>query len=185
MDIFLNNKTRKATLCAMAAFILFCGCGYNTHSLLPDREASIHVDNFVNKIKVTSEITDRNVYYAYRPGMESEITRAVINQFIFDGNYEIKDAKNACFLLKGELVDFKREPLRYDANENVIEYRLSIIVNLRLYKRDGDLVWRADRFAGESTYRTTGQYAKSETTAAQAGITDLAVRIVERAVENW
>lgn len=167
-------------------FITFCGCGYTTHSILPAGDASIHIDNFANKIDVTKEISERRIYYAYRPGMESDITREIIDRFIFDGNYKIKDAVRAHFLLKGELVDFTREPLRYDANDNVIEYRISIVVDIELYDLEKkDLIWREKSFAGESTYRTSGQFAKSENTAEKEAIEDLARRIVERTVEDW
>ena len=118
--------------------------------------------------------------------MESDITRKVIDRFIFDGNYQVKDAANSHFLLKGELVNFTREPLRYDANENVTEYRVHVAVNMELYDLEEDkVVWREKNFAGEKSYRTTGQYAKSESVTVGEAIDDLARRIVERTVENW
>jgi len=166
--------------------LVFAGCGYTTHSVMPSGEHTLYVDNFVNEIDVTREITNQNVYYPYRPGMEANITRQVINRFILDGNYEIMEMKSAYFELSGQLVDFKREPLRYDANEYVIEYRLSVVVNMEFKDlKKGEIVWAEDNFAGESTYRTTGQFAKSEDKAAGDAIIDLARRIVERAVENW
>ena len=177
---------KKYVFSAIVMLVFLCGCGYTTHSVLPSGETTIYVDNFVNKIDTTREISNENVYFAYRPGMETDITRAVINKFVIDGNYEIKDEKNAHFLLKGKLVNFRREPLRYDANENVIEYRLYIAVDIELYDLEkGSVVWRENNFAGESTYRTTGQFAKSESAAITDGIKDLARRIIERTVENW
>ena len=160
--------------------------GYTSGSNLPAAECSVYVDNFVNKINVTEETSDSKPYYSYLPGMEADITRRVINRFIFDGNYEIKDARNAYFILKGQLIDFRREPLRYDADNKVLEYRLSVVVDIELYKIKGDeLVWRENHFAGESTYRTAGQFAKVENLAAQDAMNDLAERVVERTVENW
>jgi len=171
---------------AILIMTLLCGCGYTTHSALPTRNPSIYVDNFVNKIDITREISDENIYYAYRPGMESDITREIIDRFIFDGNYRVKDMDTARFLLKGQLIDFRREPLRYDTNENVVEYRISVVVNIELYdKEKKKIVWTENSFAGESTYRTSGQYAKSESVAAKEAMDDLAQRIVERTVEDW
>jgi len=160
--------------------------GYTSGSNLPAEECSVYVDNFVNKINVTEETSDSKPYYAYLPGMEADITRRIINRFIFDGSYEIRDAKNAYFILKGQLIDFKREPLRYDADNKVLEYRLSVVVNIELYKIKGnELVWQENRFAGESTFRTMGQFAKVENLAAQDAMNDLAERVVERTVESW
>jgi len=160
--------------------------GYSSGASLPSSECSICVDNFVSKINVTEETSDSKPYYSYLPGMEADITRRVIDRFIFDGNYEIKNAQNACFILKGQLIDFKREPLRYDADNKVLEYRLSIVVNLELYRTESnELIWHENHFAGESTFRTVGQFAKVENLAAQDAMDDLAKRVVERTVENW
>jgi len=162
------------------------GCGYTTRSVLPSGDASIHVENFANKIDVTEETSDQTAYYSYIPAMESDITRDVIDKFIFDGDYRVTSPDKAHFLLKGELVGFKREPLRYDANDNVIEYRLSVLVNIQLYDlKNDELLWQEKGFAGESTYRLSGEFAKSERSALEVAIKDLARRVVERTVENW
>ena len=183
MDIFL--KKRNALIIIFASY-LFCGCGYTARSVLPAEERTIYVDNFINKITVTKEVSDSRIYYPYKPGMEIDIMRTVIDRFLFDGNYQIKSNKNAYFILKGQLVDFRREPLRYDADDTVLEYRLSVVVDIELYRReDGSLVWRENNFAGESTYRTTGDSRQTENTALRAAIEDLARRLVERTVENW
>ena len=118
--------------------------------------------------------------------MEADITREVIDRFIFDGNYQVKDESQAHFTLDGQLIDFRREPLRYDTSENVTEYRLRVSVDLEFHDNtNGKLLWKESNFAGESTYRTSGQFAKSESTATRQAIKDLANRIVERTVENW
>jgi hypothetical protein len=90
-------------------------------------------------------------------------------------------------VLKGELLEFRRDPLRYDDNDEVQEYRISIRVNLQLEdKRKGQLIWEENNFAGETTYFTPGHSgSKSEDTAVNDAIADLARRIVERCVEEW
>ena len=182
MVIFLKNKI----IPLIFTCLIFSGCGYSTHAVLTSGEASVYVDNFKNKIDVTSEISDEKIYYAYTPGAEANITRLIIDRFIADGTYEIKEEKDAQFLLVGSLIDFRREPLRYDTNDNVTEYRISIAVDIELFDSvTGELVWEEKTFAGEATYRTSGQYSKSESTATEEAIEDLARRIVERTVENW
>jgi len=171
---------------ALAMAALLGGCGYSTHSLVPPGQDSIYVENFVNQIKVTSEITDEKPYYAYVPNMETDITRSVIDRFLIDGTYELKNEKDAYCTLKGELVDYRREALRYDTNDNVSEYRLSVVVNMKLVEtKTGNVIWHEERFAGEESYRTEGPYASSESVALNEAIDDLAERIVERTVENW
>ena len=178
---------KKTISLIIISTILLCGCGYTTHSFVAaDGDNSVYVDNFVNKIDVTQEVSDNDPYYPYDPGMESNITRETINRFIYDGTYQIKDSENAHYLMTGELVNFKREPLRYDTDEDVTEYRLSVVCNVELYDlKKEKVVWQENSFAGESTYRTSGQFAKSEDVALAEATYDFARRIVERTVENW
>lgn len=182
----IKNALNQTILMIFSVFFLLYGCGYTTHSVMPEGEPTLYVANFENKIDVTEETSDRNVYYAYKPGMEIDITREVIDRFIFDGNYRVTDRKAAHFLLKGELIRFERQPLRYDTNENITEYRVNVVVNLELIdQKKQEIVWTEQNFAGESTYRTSGQFSKSESAAIQEAIKDLARRVVERTVENW
>jgi len=162
------------------------GCGYTTHSLLPSDFKSIRVENFKNDIKITAEQSDQRMYVGYRPGMEIELTKVVIDKFLLDGNLKIAAESDANIILKGTLTDFKRDALRYDANNNVEEYRIKLVVNTTLENvKTGALIWKENSFAGETTYRTSGSLAKSEAAAVSDAIADLARRIVERTVEAW
>jgi len=161
--------------------------GYTTQSMLPSNLKTIYVENFVNKIAMTAETSDERMYRGYKPEMQFDITKAVIDRYIFDGNLKVVDAGKASdLILTGELVDFKREPLRYDSNDNIEEFRIRLIVNLVLKDvKTGKVVWTEKEFAGESTYDTTGSLAKSERSAIEDATFDLARRIVERTIENW
>jgi len=182
----IKNVISQIILLIFSVFFLVYGCGYTTHSVMPEGDPTLYVANFVNKINVTEEASDKNVYYAYKPGMEIDITREIIDRFIFDGNYKITSQETAHFLLKGQLVRFERQPLRYDANENITEYRINVVVDIELHDLEKEtIVWTENNFAGESTYRTSGRFAKSEVTAVKEAIKDLARRVVERTVENW
>ncbi|MCQ9206580.1 MAG: LPS assembly lipoprotein LptE [Omnitrophica bacterium] len=180
------RHARPASFFVGLLLIALCGCGYTTRSVVRIDEPSIYVENFLNNIDTAREISDARPYYAYRPAIESDITREVINKFLLDGNYQIEGPKSAHFLLKGELVSFERQPLRYDANDNVTEYRLSVVVNMKLHDLyEKETVWKESDFAGETTYRTSGALSKTESAAIQEAIEDLAQRIVERTVEDW
>lgn len=181
-----KSGVKKNLFFILLVFVILWGCGYTTHSVLPSGQSSIHIDNFTNEIDTTTEVSEKRVYYAYKPGMETDITQEIIDKFVLDGTFEVRSSKEANLLLKGRLVDFRREPLRYDANDNVVEYRISIVVDMELVNlKEEKIVWGEKSFAGESTYRTTGQFSKSESVAIQEAINDLARRVVERTVENW
>lgn len=177
---------RLKLLFFISILLLVSGCGYTTHSLLPSNFNNILIENFKNDIKITAEQSDQRMYIGYRPGMEIDLTRAVKDAYLQDGNLKIARESNADVILTGSLIDFKRDALRYDANNNVDEYRIKLVVNIGLENaKTGALVWKEDGFAGETTYRTSGSLAKSETAAIKDAISDLARRIVERTVEAW
>jgi hypothetical protein len=147
---------------------------------------AIYVHPFVNKVDITNETYQANRYRIYRPTLETDITQSVINKFLFDGNLRPVKEDAADLVLKGELVEFRRDPLSYSDSDTVTEYRLNIVVNISLWdKKENKLVWSENNFTGDSSYFTTGSNAKSEDTAVTDAITDLARRIVERTVEQW
>ncbi len=165
---------------------MFFGCGYSGRSLLPSNLKSICVDNFKSTIAVGKEVTEDKKYAIYRPGIENDITNAVVDRFAFDGNLKVARKDKADLALEGALTNYIKEALRYDNADNVEEYRIKITVDMRLIEKPGDKVmWTENGFSGEATYNTTGRYAASEDTARGEAIKDLARRIVERTVEGW
>lgn len=162
------------------------GCGYTAGSLLPSDQKSIYVDNFKNGIDVGKETTEYSKYALYRPGVENDVTAAIVNRFTFDGNLQITGRKDANIVLTGILSDYRKEALRYDNADNVEEYRVKITVDMELTRpSDNKVLWREKAFTGESTYNTTGRFATSEQLARDEAIEDLARRVVERTVEGW
>jgi len=177
---------KKILAIAAISAVLVSGCGYTTRSLLPANYKSIYVENVKNLIKVTAEQSDQRMYRGYRPGMEIDMTKAFINKFIADGNIRINSAENADLMLKTELIDYNRGAIIYDVNYSIEEYRIKMIVNLELFDvKANKLVWQEKGFAGETTYRTGGSLAKTESVAVKDAIDDLARRVVERTVEAW
>ncbi|MCM8789943.1 MAG: LPS assembly lipoprotein LptE [Candidatus Omnitrophica bacterium] len=174
-------------------FFVFCyllsiigGCGYTTRSMIAGKFDTIYVAPFENKINITQEVYAANKYRIYRPLLETDITRTVVDKFLFDGNLKLAGEESADLILKGKLIEFRRDPLRYDDNDNVTEYRLNLVVNISLWdKIENRLIWEEKGFTGTTAYFTSGQDAKSEDTAVVEALDDLARRIVERTVEQW
>lgn len=183
MKIFIN-------ICICLPVLLICllvpGCGYTTQSLLPSNLKTIYIDNFSNAIKISAEQTDQRMYRGYRPGMETELTTAIKNRFLWDGNLKPVSQSNADLVLSGKLMDYRQEPLRYDGNMNIQEYRVVLVVNMTLEDvKSGKVLWEEKGFAGETNYNTGGQFALDQNAAVTKAVTDLARRIVERTVEAW
>ncbi|MEW6102112.1 MAG: LPS assembly lipoprotein LptE [Candidatus Omnitrophota bacterium] len=163
------------------------GCGYTTRSMISDKYRTIYVAPFANKVDITNESYASGKYRVYRPMLDSDITKSVRNKFLLDGNLRPASEETADLILKGELIEFRRDPLRYDdSGEVVSEYRLNLVCNLSLLEGDENrLVWEEKGFTGDTTYFTSGFQAKSEDTAVNDALSDLARRIVERTVEQW
>jgi hypothetical protein len=158
------------------------GCGYSTRSALPSSFRTISVEPFKNKIDFTNE-NRRNVYF---PLMEVNARNAIIRRIQFDGNLRVVDPEKADLNLKGDLTSYDRQPIRYDENENVLEYRVNVVVDLVLWdNKNNVLVWEEKGFVGESTYIPTGSGATSEGSAVTKALEDLGRRVVERTVEDW
>lgn len=174
-------------------FSVFCflssvisGCGYTTRSMSSNKFRSIYVTPFVNKIDFTQENYAGNKYKIYKPSLETDITKGVINKFITDGNLKIEEKQSADLVLTGELTEFRRDPLKYTGNDDVEEYRLNLVVNMSLWdNRENRVIWKEKGFTGDTSYFTIGAQATSEDIAINNAVKDLARRIVERAVDQW
>lgn len=171
-------------ICHMSYAIM--GCGYSTRSMISSKFKTIYVRPFVNKIDITKETNVAVKYKIYKPILETDITNKVINRFLYDGNLRPTKEETADLILKAELIEFRRDPLRYTDTDEVEEYRLNLITNISLWdNKENKLIWEEKNFVGDTTYFTTGSLAKSEDTAILGAIEDLARRIVERTVEEW
>lgn len=180
----MMNRFLRGSVFLFACFLAFIlsGCGYSTQSLLPSSIKTIHITPFKNKVTYTTDGT-RNLYL---PLLEVKVHNAVIDRFLFNGRLRVKDSESADLVLKGNLTNYEREALRYTENNDVQEYRIRITVSLELWDPHLEkMLWNEHDFYGEATYFLTGPEAKTEDTALQDALVDLARRVVERTLEDW
>ncbi len=167
-------------------FSVIAGCGYTTRSMVGSKYNTIYITPFLNKVNITTAVNAANKYRLYRPMIETDITKSVINRYLFDGNLRPIKEESADLILKGEVVEFRRDALRYDSNDNVNEYRINLVVNISMWDRaEKKMLWEENNFTGDTTYFPTGNQAKTEDQAVRDALTDLSRRIVERSVEQW
>lgn len=178
-----------SSLISLALLVTIAGCGYTTRSMISNQYRTIYITPFINKIDITRETDAGSKYKIYKPSLETDVTRAVTNKYLFDGNLRPVKSQDADLMLKGELVEFRQDPLRYTDNDEVEEYRVNIIVNLSLWDtKENKLVWQENNFTGDFTYFTSFTKSGTPKTQDQAvndAVDDLARRIVERTVEQW
>jgi len=163
---------------------IFMGCGYTTRSLISSKYKNIYVEHFENKIDIAKETESIRRYKLYYPLLEQNIWKAVIDRFNLDGNLRVSPKESADLILKCSLLDFRRDALRYEDNDEVEEYRISITVELEL-KDKNDKVLKKTNIVGDATYFLTGPHAKAEPLAIEDAIQDVSRRIVEQVVEIW
>jgi len=182
----------KGLIIFLAALaFLAAGCGYTTRSMIANRYQTIYITPFVNKIDITSSIDAASKYKITKPMIESDVTRTLVNKFLFDGNLKPVREESADLILKGEVVEFRQDPLRYTENDDVEEYRLNVIVNISMWDtRENKLLWEERNFTGYYDYFTTYAVTSAVTRktvdeATPDAINELARRIVERTVEEW
>ena len=187
MNKIISRISLFSVLCSL--FSAIAGCGYTTRSHVGRKYRTIYITPFVNKIDITTATNAANKYKLYRPMIETDITRSVNNRYLFDGNLRPLKQESADLILKGEVLDFRRDPLRYDSSDSVTEYRINLVVNISLWDRvENKLIWQENNFTGDTTYFTTSSgnpQKKEEDAAVTDALTDLSRRIVERTVEQW
>lgn len=178
---------RSAFLLLLIAAVI-AGCGYTTGSLLPSHIKLIYIKPFRNRIELTEELSPEQYRFrTYRPNLETDITKEVIDKFINDGHLKVVEEEEADVILRGELIDYLRHPVRYGADsETVEEYRISIVCSVEFYDvRKDHVIWKEPRIIGDSTYNLSGPFATTENSAVNAAVSDLARRIVNRTIEGW
>ena len=117
---------------------VFTGCASHytpSPQQLPKNIRKVAIETFKNS----------TVYY----GMEEKLTLAATNEFIRDGRLEVVNSQEADGILRGEITRYVLEPLTYDENHVVKEYKLWILVNIMLVDRiKNEVVWQEKNLEG-------------------------------------
>lgn len=161
-------------------FLAFQGCGYTTRSALPENVKTIYVKTVVNKINVAEIIT-------YKPGMEIDITNAIVRRLQRDGNLKVaRTPEEADVVLESDLIRFDQEGLRFSRLEVSQEQRLYVVLAIRLYNaKTGETLWEENNFSGDQEYFISQLRDQAHDEAADKAIDRLARNVVDRIVEDW
>jgi len=181
-----RNRLYFIVFFSLWVFTSISGCGYTTRSVLPDNIRSVHVEIFRNKIDITKEISAKDPYEVYKPDLEVLLRDAIVERIFLDGHLKIASRDTADAILEGDILEYRKDPLRYQ-NEEVREYRLSLVVDFRLVRPGNpeQVLIEEKGIIGDTTYFTTGALQKSESEALKLATSDLARRLLNRIVENW
>ncbi|MDA1043962.1 MAG: LptE family protein [Verrucomicrobia bacterium] len=167
-------QATAGVIMATTLLLHFTGCaGYRLGSSLPPNVRSVYVPTFIND-------TDE-------PSLETEVTRAVIQEFQRDGTLHVLDKSQADVVIDVRLVKFELEPLRYnrDQAKTAEEYRMRISAKLVLTRISTGEVMSERSVQGENFFDFSGDMGTSKRTALPLAAADLAHDIVESVVEYW
>ncbi|MCG2710839.1 MAG: LPS assembly lipoprotein LptE [Candidatus Omnitrophica bacterium] len=159
-------------LICLALFI--SGCGYTAKAYyLPSSMKSVYIQTLINKTE--------------EPNLENELKTKLVAAFQNDGNLAIaanNDAADAH--LKGEIVGYTRQVMRYTSDESVQEYKLNITVNFEFIDlSSGKPIVKADNFSGNACYYLSGANAKSETSARAEALDNLSRLMLNKIITLW
>lgn len=159
----------------LGLLFLAAGCGsYRLGTTLPDHLQTVYVPTFENK--------------TYQPGIEVDITNAVITRYRQDGNLRPVSEDQADTVLRGEITGWERRVMGYtgaDDNE-VEEYRLYVVAVITFIDRStGEALITRQRIRGYTDYFVGGDMVEDEDAARPEAYQDLARRIVDQTVSIW
>lgn len=142
-----------------ALFFCLTGCGYHfpgQGGALPEGVEKVYIPLFNNK---TSE-----------PQLESKLTSRLSE--VFSRNSRITQVKNkeaAEAVLEGTIRTYKSSALSYDQNDNIGEYRATMVIDVVLHKPDSDeSLWKR-------TVSWSEDYSSSSNKSDQYGLEKVAI----------
>jgi hypothetical protein len=151
------------------------GCAtYKVGSTLPDGVQSVYIPVFINE-------TDE-------PGVESEATRAAIQEFQNDGTLRVTTEDAADLVLTVTIKEFKLKPLQYkrDRTTTAEEYRLTLVADVVATRTSNrSVLSERTHLEGDAEFTLATDMRAAKRDALPDAAEDLAHKIVEAVVEAW
>jgi outer membrane lipopolysaccharide assembly protein LptE/RlpB len=137
--------------------LFLLGCGYRmvgkeTH--VPSGLNSVAIPTFVNR--------------TFEPGIEVPFTQAFLREFIQDRRVKVLNRSEADSVLEGVIKSFYITSVSYDRSGLVLEYQTTVVLDLTLRKRTGEVLWVIKDFSETNWYRASSAVLVSESNRAAA-----------------
>ncbi len=149
-------------------FFLLVACGYHmtgkeTH--VPHGISSVAIPTFVN--------------HTFEPGIEIPFTQAFLTEFIRDRRVQVVGRGEADSVLEGVIKSFTLTSSTYDRSFFVKEYQTTVVMDLTLRKKTGEIVWTEKDLAETRWYRTSSNVLTNEANKA-AAVQEIGTFMAER-----
>ena len=155
-------------------FLIICiallplGCGYQSvgkETYIPPGLNSVAIPTFVNQ--------------TFEPGIEVPLTQGFLREFIQDRRVKVLNRSEADSILEGVIKDFQIYSVAYDRSGLALEYQTTVVIDLTLKKRTGEILWRENDVSESRWFRTSFSVLVSESNRA-AAIQEIGRFIAER-----
>jgi outer membrane lipopolysaccharide assembly protein LptE/RlpB len=116
-----SGRLSSLGLVLIALLLLLPACGYHftpVGGIVPESAKTIAIPVFING--------------TYEPLIDTEVTRAVVDEFLADGRLQVVDLEAADVVLKGTVTKFEITPTSYTADTYVQSYNISIGVTITI-----------------------------------------------------
>jgi Lipopolysaccharide-assembly len=151
--------------------IALTGCPYGfSSSLLPGHIKSVSVSLFENR-------SDRGE-------LPTALADSLTEAFIDNHTLKVVGEKSADSQLEGTIVEYRRTPFTVGADEQVLEYRVEIILEVRFVDlRKNKILWEEERLGQWDTYSFVN--GESEQLGIGRVLEKLVEDVLNRTVEGW
>lgn len=172
----MNKKSMHRMMGGLLLLALLqTGCaGYRLGSMLPADVQTVFVPPVLNK---SSE-----------PAVETEITRAILEEIQKDGSLTIVPEAEADAVLTVVLKSYNLEPVSFQREDRTAanQYRITMTASMVLRRTaEQTVVAEAANVRGEAVFDVIGDLSSSKRQGNPPAASDLAKRIVQRMVEYW
>ncbi len=115
-------------------------------------------------------------------GLGEELTNKVTDAIVADNTLRVVDREAADAILNATVTSFERTSEIYNIEDQVQEYRVTLAIQARFVKADGELVWEEPRLTAFGLYDAQAETLDDGKTEALEKIAEV---IVNRTVRDW
>jgi len=175
----LRNWFIATAVLILCLFVTSCGYRFApAGGIVPQGAKTIAVPVFLNG--------------TYEPFVDTEVTRAVVDEFLTDGRLKVVSLEGADLILRGKVTKFELSALSYTADSRVQQYRIALSVEVSLEEaKSRKLLWQEKGLGSAfvSSYTVTiGEITATKTakeTAIRNASRDIAASIRSRVLEGF
>jgi outer membrane lipopolysaccharide assembly protein LptE/RlpB len=133
-----------------------------------------HVPSGLNSVAIPTFVNQ-----TFEPGIEVPFTQAFLREFIQDRRLKVLDRSEADSVLEGVIKSFNIYSVSYDRSGLVLEYQTTVVMDLTLKKRTGEVLWVIKDFSESTWYRASSAVLASESNK-QAAIQQIGQFVADR-----